>query len=48
MTSARRQMMALGEGVPLAHSHNTFGEKGDLAEKYQAPADQLQIPEVAN
>ncbi len=48
ITSARRQMMALGEGVPLARSHDTFGEKGDLAEKYQVPAEELKIPEIAN
>lgn len=47
-TSARRQIMALGNDVPLSRSHDNFGEEGDLADRYQAPLDKLQIPEVAN
>ncbi|MEK7146134.1 MAG: hypothetical protein AAB802_03025, partial [Patescibacteria group bacterium] len=48
VTSARRQMIALGEGLPLAERYETFGEEGDLAEKYQVPTNELQIPEVAH
>lgn len=47
-TSARRQMMALGQNIPLSSAHDDFGKKGDLAERYQAPIGELQIPEVAN
>ncbi len=47
-TSARRQIMALGANVPLAKAHDTFGKQGDLAEKYQASLDELEIPELAD
>jgi hypothetical protein len=47
-TSARRQLMAIGTNIPLSRSHDSFGEQGDLAERYQVPAEELRIPEVAN
>ncbi len=44
-TSARRQIVAVAENVPIAERYENFGKPGDLAELYQAPVETLVIPE---
>lgn len=44
-TSARRQIVAIDKGVLLNDRYKTFGKDGDLAEEYQKPITEIQIPE---
>lgn len=45
VTSSRRQIAAIADGVPLVDRYKSFGKEGDLAEKYQAPREKLLISE---
>lgn len=44
-TSARRQIVAIDKGVLQNERYKTFGREGDLAEEYQKPNAEMQIPE---
>jgi len=44
VTSARRQLAALGKGVLLADRYWDFGGEGDIGNFYRVPKDELRIP----
>lgn len=48
VTNARRQLAAIASRVPVVDRYRNFTQKGDLAESFQVPEDEVVLPEAGH